>query len=153
MTTWVRMTMMTTQKNLISTRRPKTGAEVSNDLPSSLVYVFLILTFSWGKVNSLPFTVPLTPSPGLKGGRGRGRGKGGRGMMRGGRGRNRGRGRGDMGNDDENNLGDMDNGVRLLHCSQISPKRPDRKQVIQSWLTQMAASLQSGAPVPPNDET
>lgn len=30
--------------------------------------------------------------------------------MRGGKGRNRGRGRGDMGNDDDNN-GDMDNGV------------------------------------------
>ena len=32
-------------------------------------------------------------------------------MLRGGKGRNRGRGRGDMGNDDDNN-GDMDNGVR-----------------------------------------
>jgi len=47
-------------------------------------------------------------------------------MIRGGRGRNRGRGRGDMGNDDDNN-GDMDNGVRLLYCCQISPKCPDIK--------------------------
>lgn len=50
--------------------------------------------------------------PGMKGGRGRGRGKGGRGMIRGAKGRSRGRGRGDMGNDDDNN-GDMDNGVRF----------------------------------------
>lgn len=63
--------------------------------------------------NSLTFTLSSISAPGGKGGRGRGRGKGGRGMMRGGRGRNRGRGRGDMGNDDDNN-GDMDNGVRLL---------------------------------------
>lgn len=35
-------------------------------------------------------------------------------MMRGGRGRNRGRGRGDMGMDDDNN-GDMDNGVNILN--------------------------------------
>lgn len=35
-------------------------------------------------------------------------------MMRGLKGRNRGRGRGDMGNDDDNN-GDMDNGVQLFY--------------------------------------
>lgn len=51
---------------------------------------------------------------GGKGLRGRGRGKGPRGMMRGGKGRNRGRGRGDMGNDDDN--GDMDNGVRAVEA-------------------------------------
>lgn len=57
--------------------------------------------------------LPLLSASGGKGLRGRGRGKGGRGMIRGGKGRNRGRGRGDMGNDDDNN-GDMDNGVRTL---------------------------------------
>lgn len=48
---------------------------------------------------------------GSKGGRGRGRGRGMRGMIRGGKGRSRGRGRGEMGND-EDNSGDLDNGVR-----------------------------------------
>ncbi len=63
--------------------------------------------------SSLTVVLSVFCASGGKGGRGRGRGKGGRGMIRGGRGRNRGRGRGDMGMDDDNN-GDMDNGVRLL---------------------------------------
>ena len=51
-------------------------------------------------------------------------------MIRGGKGRNRGRGRVDMGNDDDNN-GDMDNGVRFswLLSDQIRTKSYDPKQV------------------------
>lgn len=61
-------------------------------------------------------------------------------MIRGGRGRNRGRGRGDMGMDDDNN-GDMDNGVRLFNS--VSWYCNFNKSDHPKWVN---ASLKCGAP-------
>lgn len=114
--TWGKMTTMTTQKNSTSTRSAKTEAEVSLDFVLLTIYFDTVSDSIDPLLLKIELSVTLSSfsvsAPGGKGGRGRGRGKGGRGMIRGGRGRNRGRGRGDMGMDDDNN-GDMDNGVRL----------------------------------------
>ena len=64
-------------------------------------------------------------------------------MIRGGRGRNRGRGRGDMMMDDDNN-GDMDNGVTFLKI--FSPDAEIVTRIIIQKAKSQDASLTSDAP-------